>query len=61
MDASQVERVGVQCAQVLMAGIKAWEADGKPFTFSKASDAFDKTLKLIGMDIDHMLPKEISK
>ena len=58
VDASEVERVGAQCAQVLMAGIKAWEADGKPFTFSKASEAFDKTLKLIGMDIDHMLPKE---
>jgi chemotaxis protein CheX len=58
VDASEVERVGAQCAQVLMAAIKAWEADGKPFTISKASDAFDKTLKLIGVDIDHMLPKE---
>lgn len=61
VDASAVERVGVQCAQVLMSGIKAWEADGKAFTFSKASDAFDKTLKLIGMDIDHVLPKEMQK
>ncbi|MGV1915268.1 STAS domain-containing protein [uncultured Agrobacterium sp.] len=59
VDASEVERVGAQCVQILMAGIKAWEADGKQFTFSKASEAFDKTLKLIGVDIGHMLPKEI--
>lgn len=59
VDASEVERVGAQCVQILMAGIKAWEADGKQFTFSKASEAFDKTLKLIGVDIDHMLPKEM--
>lgn len=29
IDASAVERVGVQCVQVLMAGIKTWETDGK--------------------------------
>ncbi|MGV1751115.1 STAS domain-containing protein [Agrobacterium sp. CG674] len=61
VDASEVERVGVQCAQVLMGGVKAWETDGKAFTFSKASDAFEKTLKLIGVDIDHILPKEKQK
>jgi chemotaxis protein CheX len=59
VDASEVERVGVQCVQVLMAGIKAWEEDGKAFAFTKASDAFDKTLQLIGVNIDHLLPKEI--
>ena len=59
VDASEVERVGVQCVQVLMAGIKAWEEDGKAFAFTKASDGFDKTLQLIGVNIDHLLPKEI--
>lgn len=59
IDASAVERVGVQCVQVLMAGIKTWEADGKAITFAKASDAFAKTLQLIGVNIDHLLPKEI--
>ena len=59
VDASEVERVGVQCVQVLMAGIRAWEEDGKAFSFTKASDAFDKTLQLIGVNIDHLLPKEI--
>jgi chemotaxis protein CheX len=59
VDASEVERVGVQCAQVLMAGIHAWEQDGKAFNITKASDAFDKTLHLIGVNVDHLLPKEI--
>ncbi len=61
VDASEVERVGAQCVQILMAGIKAWEADGKQFTFSKASEAFDKTLKLIGVDIGHMLRRRYRK
>lgn len=61
IDASGVERVGTLCTQVLMAAAKTWEQDKKPFTFSKVSDAFEKTLQLIGVSIDHLLPKEIQK
>lgn len=59
IDASGVERIGAQCAQILVAGAKAWEADKKPFSYAKASDAFLKTLQLIGVNIDHLLAKEI--
>ncbi|MBD3805431.1 MAG: chemotaxis protein CheX, partial [Thioclava sp.] len=31
----------------------------KPFTFVKASEAFLKTLQLIGVNADHLLAKEI--
>ncbi|MCM2401101.1 STAS domain-containing protein [Rhizobium sp. S153] len=58
IDASGVERVGAQCVQILMAGASAWEADKKPFSFVKVSDAFTKTLQLIGVNIDHLLAKE---
>ncbi|MCJ7997080.1 STAS domain-containing protein [Rhizobium cremeum] len=58
IDASGVERVGAQCVQILMAGAKAWEADKQPFSFVKVSDAFTKTLQLIGVNIDHLLAKE---
>ena len=61
VDASEVERIGALCAQVLMAGAKSWEEDSKPFGFARVSDAFDKTMKLIGVDIDHLLPKEMQK
>lgn len=59
IDASGVERVGVQCVQVLMAGANAWEQDKKGFAFGEVSDAFTKTMQLIGINIDHLLAKEI--
>ena len=59
IDASAVERVGTLCVQVLMAGAKSWEADRQAFTFSKVSDAFAKTTQLIGVNIDHLMAKEI--
>lgn len=59
IDASEVERVGVQCVQVLLAAAKTWEADSKNFVFEKVSEAFEKTMQLIGIDIDHLLAKEI--
>jgi chemotaxis protein CheX len=59
IDASGVERLGAQCVQVLLAAAKAWEVDKQPFSFGKASEAFLKTLQLIGVNIDHLLAKEI--
>ncbi|TDX88967.1 chemotaxis protein CheX [Neorhizobium sp. R1-B] len=59
LDASDVDRVGVQCAQVLVAGARAWEKDKKSFVVEKASDAFEKTMQLIGINIDNLVAKEI--
>jgi chemotaxis protein CheX len=59
IDASGVERVGVQCAQVLVAGAKAWDQDEKSFLVDKASDAFEKTMQLIGIDPANLVAKEI--
>ncbi|MEK1863758.1 MAG: chemotaxis protein CheX, partial [Rhizobium leguminosarum] len=36
-----------------------WDQDKLAFTFSKVSDAFQKTMQLIGVDIHHLLAKEI--
>lgn len=58
IDASGVDRVGAQCAQVLVAGAKAWQTDGKSFLVEKASDAFQKTLQLIGVDFKNLVAKE---
>lgn len=54
IDASAVERVGVQCVQVLASAARTWQADGKAFTLSKASDAFTRTLQLIGINIEQL-------
>ena len=59
IDASEVERLGVQCAQVLIAGARAWQADKKSYVVEKTSDAFAKTMQLIGIDTDHLVAKEI--
>ena len=59
IDASAVERVGALCVQVLLAGAKSWEEDKHSFAFSKVSDAFTKTTQLIGVNIDHLMAKEI--
>ena len=61
IDASGVERIGVQCVQVLVAAIRGWQKDGIAISVTSASDAFDKTLKLIGIEIDQMLLKEMQK
>lgn len=55
VDASDVERAGVQCFQVLVAAARAWEADKKTFTVDKASDAFVRTLQLTGIDTDSLV------
>ncbi|PZM12026.1 STAS domain-containing protein [Rhizobium tubonense] len=57
VDASGVERVGALCVQVIMAAAKTWDEDKLSFTFSKVSDAFQKTMQLIGVNIDHLLAK----
>ena len=59
IDASGVERLGVQCVQVLLAAAYAWEKDNKHLVIDKVSDAFSKTMQLIGINIDHLLAKEI--
>ncbi|KQV68395.1 STAS domain-containing protein [Rhizobium sp. Root1220] len=59
IDASAVERLGALSAQVLMAAAKTWDHDRLAFTFAKVSDAFQKTMQLIGVDIQHLLAKEI--
>ena len=61
IDASGVERIGTLCVQVIMAAAKTWDEDKLSFTFSKVSDAFQKTMQVIGVDISHLLAKEIRK
>lgn len=61
IDASAVDRIGALCAQVLMAGAKSWEQDDLSFGFSKVSDAFARTMQLIGINCEHLMVKESGK
>ena len=58
VDASSVERAGALCVQVLMSAAKSWEEEKHSFSFSKMSDALEKTMQLIGVNYDHLLAKE---
>jgi chemotaxis protein CheX len=44
-----------------MAAAKTWEADKRSYTFAKASEPFLKTMQLIGVNIEHLLAKEIQR
>ena len=50
LDASDVQRLGGQCLQVLLAALAAWREDGKPFSFSNPSGAFLQALNLFGIN-----------
>ena len=50
IDASQVERLGGLCAQVLLAAQSAWHAEGFDFSIDGASDAFNDAARLLGAD-----------
>ncbi|MBB4064090.1 STAS domain-containing protein [Gellertiella hungarica] len=58
IDASAVQRCGTQCVQVLISAARTWEEDHKSYRITGVSDAFGKTMQLIGVDIDHLLVKE---
>lgn len=59
IDASEVARVGAQCIQVLLSAAISWRAEDRCFKVGKASDAFTKTLELLGISDEALLPKEM--
>lgn len=48
IDASDVERLGGLCLQVLAAARTAWTAEGHDFRIVNASEAFSSALALMG-------------
>ena len=50
IDASQAERLGGLCLQVLISAKRAWEADGMAFAIVDPSQAFADAVHLMGGD-----------
>ena len=50
IDASEVQRLGGLCLQVLLSAHKTWADDGAPFGLAPRSDAFNEALKLFGAE-----------
>ncbi len=49
VDAAAVERLGAQCAQVLISAHETWLQDGAPLSLVNASSAFVEATKLLGL------------
>lgn len=58
IDASDVRKSGAQCIQVLMAAKKTWDADDKSLVIGAMSEAFENTLKLLGISGEELPVKE---
>ncbi len=48
IDASEVDRVGGLCLQVLLSARSTWAQDGLPFAFRETSAAFEAGLGTLG-------------
>jgi chemotaxis protein CheX len=49
VDASRVERLGAQCAQVLLAAQGTWNSDDVQLALVEPSPAFVEALKILGL------------
>lgn len=55
VDAGQVNRVGVQALQVLIAAAQTWRADGQSYKVTNASSELLETIALIGLSADQFM------
>lgn len=53
LDASQIERVGAQCLQVLLSAAATWSADRARLTVQEPSPAFADAIRTAGLELDH--------
>jgi anti-anti-sigma regulatory factor len=51
VDGSQVERIGAQCAAILLSAARSWESDGQEFSLVNPSDALSRGLELLGIGL----------
>ncbi len=49
IDASDVQRLGTQCAQVLLSARRTWLAESQTFEIKNASEAFSEGLNRLGV------------
>ncbi|OCW56217.1 STAS domain-containing protein [Hoeflea olei] len=61
LDATEVTRVGAQCVQVLLAAVLSWRSEDRTLAVRTASESYVKTLQLLGISEEALLPKEMLK
>ncbi len=50
--AAQVDRLGAQCLQVLLAAAKTWGKEGQGFEITESSEKFTAGLETFGLSVD---------
>lgn len=53
LNASQIERVGAQCLQVLLSAAATWTADGMEMSIQEPSPAFVDAIHTAGLELTH--------
>lgn len=61
LDASSVERIGGQCLQVLLSAVVTWKSDMTALEIAKPSQGFQDGLQLLGLTVDSLIDKEITR
>ena len=51
VNASQVDRIGGQCLQVLLSAVATWTADGAELKLEEPSPAFTDAVSTAGLDL----------
>jgi len=62
IEAAEVQRLGAQCLQVLLAAQRSWAAEGLPLHIDAPSEDFTGALKILGLaqaDLEHQ--KELAQ
>lgn len=60
VNASQVDRLGAQCLQVLLSASKTWGAEGHEFEIKDSSDNFASGLETFGLNLDVFTEMEVA-
>ena len=58
IDATQVQRVGAQCVQVIMSAVSTWEADQVALSLVEPSQEFRDALSLLGIGLAEISTEE---
>ena len=51
LNASQIQRIGGQCLQVLLSAAATWTADGAELTLEEPSPAFVDAIRIAGLEL----------
>ena len=59
LNASQIERVGAQCLQVLLSAAATWAADGRDLVVEEPSPAFADAIRTAGLELSNFSARNI--